>query len=109
MTSQERLKTIGDALAALGARCYHYWRPKMRPPFIVWAEDGQDAALWAGNRMTEQTLGGGVHYFTQTEYDPMFDAIQKTLGTLGLGWALESVQYEEETNLIHYEWRWGAA
>ncbi len=39
----------------------------------------------------------------------MFDAIQKTLGALGLGWALESVQYEEETNLIHYEWRWGAA
>jgi len=35
----------------------------MRPPFIVWAEDGQDAALWAGNRMAEQTLGGGVHYF----------------------------------------------
>lgn len=107
MMSQERLKALGEALAALTSNCYHYWRPKMRPPFIVWAEDGQDAALWANGHMAEQTLGGSVHYFTKQEYDPMIDRIPGVFDRLGLGWALESVQFEEETELIHYEWRWG--
>lgn len=108
MTSQSRLKALNDALAALTPNCYHYWRPQMRPPFIVWAEDGQDSAIWANNHMGEQTLGGGVHYFTPTEYDPMCDRIPAVLDSLGLGWALDSVQYEEETKLIHYAWTWGA-
>ncbi|MBD5102038.1 MAG: hypothetical protein HDT27_04945 [Subdoligranulum sp.] len=108
MTFQSRLQALGEALAALPPKCYHYWRPKMDPPFIVWAENGQDSAQWANNHMAEQTLGGSVHYFTKTEYDPVCDSIQGVLNSLGLGWALESVQYEEETNLIHYEWSWGA-
>ena len=33
------------------------------------------------------------------------DLIQEALNTSeGVGWVLSSVQYEDETNLIHYEW-----
>ena len=108
MTLQSKLKTMGDALAELTPNCYHYWRPQMQPPFIVWAETGQESARWANNHMTEQSLGGNVHYFTRTEYDPVCDRIQGVLNDLGIGWSLESVQFEEGTNLIHYEWSWGA-
>ena len=35
----------------------------------------------------------------------MVDRIMDTFRQLPIFWELESVQYEEETKLIHYEWR----
>ena len=55
----------------------------------------------------EQAITGTVDYFTLTEYDGNIEAIQLALNTVeNLSWAINSVQYEEDTNLIHYEWRW---
>jgi hypothetical protein len=34
------------------------------------------------------------------------DNIQAALNSLRIPWRLNSVQYEDETNLIHYEWTW---
>ena len=40
----------------------------------------------------------------------MVDTIQDALnGIENCGWRLESVQYEDETNLIHFEWTWRIA
>lgn len=55
----------------------------------------------------EQGITGTVDYFTLTEYDANIEAIQVALNNVeNLSWAINSVQYEEDTNLIHYEWRW---
>ena len=52
-----------------------------------------------------QGLTGTVDFFTLEEYDAIIDEIQDTLeGIEGLSWNLNSVQYEEETKFIHYEW-----
>lgn len=103
---QSVLSRVADALTSIeGLRVYHYWRPRLDAPFCIWAEDGEASALSAGNRKREQAISGTVDYFTRTEYDPKVDAIQEALnGVEGLGWALNSVQYEDETNLIHFEW-----
>lgn len=101
---QTRLKAIGDALAELTARCYHYYRPKMDPPYIVWAEDSEASSLQADDHKAEQAVSGWVDYYTLTEYDPICDQIQETLNGLPVAWRLDSVDYEEETNLIHYSW-----
>lgn len=106
MTLQEKIKQIGDTLAALTTNVYHYWRPQMEPPFVVWAEAGESSSLDADDRKQMQAIEGTVDYYTKTEYDPLCDSIQQALNALGTGWKLDAVQYEDETNLIHYTWSW---
>lgn len=78
-------------------------------PCIIWAEDGEEESFNSDNHKTEQNITGTVHAFSKREFDPLFDEVQEALEELGATWALQSVQYEEETNLIHYEWRWGCS
>ena len=108
MTSlQNRLEPLGEALAELTDHCYHYWRsaPKGVKKYIIWAEDGEYNSFNADNRKQRQGLQGTVDYFTLDEYDAMIDKIQECLdGIENLSWVLNSVQYEDETKFIHYEW-----
>lgn len=106
MTLQSKIKKIGEALAQVTPNCAHYYRTFTAVPYLLWAENGEGDSLHAGNHKTEQVITGTVDYFTQTEYDANADAIQDTLDALGVGWVLESVQYEDDTKLIHYEWSW---
>ena len=106
MTLQKKLKTFRDALTGLKVSVFHYRRRKMQPPFAVWQEDGEGDSLHTGNRKTEQVITGTLDYFTLTEYDDVIDQIQDALNASCTAWRLESVQYEEETNMIHYEWAW---
>lgn len=101
------LKQIGEALASIeGVNAYHYWRPQMQAPYIVWAEDGEETSLEANSHKREQMLRGYVDLFTKNEFDELFYEVQKAMNSLdNVMWNLESVQYEDETNLIHYEWR----
>lgn len=105
MTLRQRLEPIGQAYSAIVKNCYHYWRPKLPAPFLVWAEDGDNAA-WADDRMMEQAITGTTDYFTRDEFDPAIDRIQDANQSLGIAWRLNSVQYEDDTELIHYEWSW---
>lgn len=114
MTLQQKLERIGTALVnGVGDNVHHYWRPKMQAPFCVWAEDGEDSSLDADNQKAEQAISGYVDYYTKTEYDPALDAVQDVLHSLAavmpFGWWLDSVQYEDDTNLIHYQWIWSVA
>ena len=105
MTLKQKIEPIGKAYSKIIENCYHYWRPKLSAPFLVWAEDG-DNAVWADDQMIEQAITGTTDYFTQEEFDPAIDAIQNANISLGSAWRLNSVQYEEDTSLIHYEWTW---
>lgn len=111
MTLQAKLRRLGEALAAEVENTFHYWRPDMPAPFCVWAEDGEESAVYADDHKTEQAIGGYVDYYTREEYDPVADTIQEILNGITefpFWWRLESVQYEDETNLIHFQWTWGA-
>lgn len=102
----DKLMKIRDALSHID-NVHHYLRPaKGKPPFIVWQEDGSATDMWADSRMSEQQIHGTIDLFTETEYDPLVDQIQTALNGVMAGWSLLSVQYEDETNLIHYEWEW---
>lgn len=114
MTLQQKLERIGMALvAAVGDNVFHYWRPNMTAPFCVWQEDREDTSFHSSNVKREQAVGGVVDYYTKTEYDTANDAIQEALNGLSevmpFAWRLDSVQYEEDTNIIHYQWRWSVA
>lgn len=105
------LLTIRDALNKIeGLDVYHYWRPRLQAPFLVWAEESEGESLHTGNHKSEQVITGTIDYFTKTEYDPMVDTIQDKLNEIeNLGWSLTSVDYEDETMLIHYSWDWEIA
>lgn len=76
------------------------------PPYAVWAEDGEAASLMGDNMKIAQAMTGTIDYFTRTEYDPKAQQIQDALNGLEIFWRLASVQREEDTGLIHYEWVW---
>lgn len=98
------LLELGTALLAVVPECYHYTAHEKTDKYIVWAEDGQAGALYADGVMYQQSIAGTVHYYTHMEFDPNFDRIQTVLNGSGAAWRLESVQYEDDTKYIHYEW-----
>lgn len=100
------LDNLRQALAALTERCYHYFAyPGTTPPYIVWAEDG-DNDLAANNIHAERCFEGTIDLFTKTEGDSLFEAVPAALESIGAAYYLNSVQYEEDTGLLHYEWVW---
>lgn len=109
MSLQAKIQQIGTALhealyETLGEKVYHYFRPTGKIPACVWQESGEDNSFHSGNHKTEQAIRGTVDYYTQAEFDANADTIQATLDGLGAAWWLESVQYEEDTKIIHFEW-----
>lgn len=106
MTLQKKLEQLNNGFASLEVPFSHYWRPRKEPPFGAWEETGEDDSFYTGNKKTEQVMEGTADYFTKTEFDPIVDAVQSMLQENTKAWKLASVQYEEETGLIHYEWNW---
>lgn len=102
---QAKLMDIRDALYSTGVPTYHYERPESAAaPWIVWAEDGEESSFNGDNLKEEQQIHGVVDCYTQQEYDPLLDKVQEVLNGIAAGWSLTSVQYEDETKLIHYSW-----
>lgn len=108
LTLTQKLNKIKTALTGIeNLTVAHYWRSVKTTPFCIWQEDSEVNALDANNIKAGQVISGTVDLFTKTENDPFVDSIQSALNAAeNVGFALNSVQYEEETNLIHYEWVW---
>lgn len=106
MTLQTKLQTLYNPLLALSCTVSHYRRGKSTTPFVIWTETGEEQSFSADNRKREQQLTGLVDFYTKTEFDPIADSIQEILDAEEIGYTLVNVLYEEETNLIHYQWRW---
>lgn len=105
MTYQQRLKQIGEVHKAVIPNVYHYFRSQLPPPYGIWQEVGS-VQYDANNTAAESAISGSTDYFTKEEFDPVVDGIMKAFRESKFLWRLESVQYEEETGLIHYEFVW---
>lgn len=89
------------------AAIYHYQRPSREnlKRYVVWAEDGENNSQIVNNRKAQQQLTGTIDLYTNIEFDEWADRIQTQLDAAeGVTWALDSVQYEDDTGLIHFEW-----
>lgn len=73
--------------------------------YFVWQEDGE-TSLQANNRHRERAVTGTTDLFTKREFDPWKEKLEKAFAFYGIAYALNSVQYEEETGFTHYEWTW---
>lgn len=100
------LLDLRDLLLTVTPDTFHYFAHKKPNKYIVWAEEEQGSAIHADDEMTEQSLRGTIDYFTKIEADPNFDFIQGKLNSSDIAWSLNSVQHEQDTGYIHYEWVW---
>lgn len=98
------LRNLRDALLTVGVPVGHFDAPVKEAPYLVWAEDGQGDSVKADGETTEQAVEGTVDYFTPVEFDPNVPRTQEAMDASGAAWRLNSIQREEETGLIHYEW-----
>lgn len=100
------MKSLRDALVSLTEKTYHYTAPpNTDPAYIVWKEDGSND-LTASNIHAEKAWTGVVDLYTNQEFDPLVDGVPKVFERVGAAYNLVSVDYEEETGLIHYSWDW---
>jgi hypothetical protein len=99
------LNNLKDLLLTIGLPVFHYFATGQTGPYIVWAEDGEGDSVHADGKKVERALTGTIDYFTKAENDPVVQQIEDTLDTDdSLAWQLNSVQYEQDTGYIHYEW-----
>lgn len=103
MTSS--LTKIKNALTSVeGLKVYHYFRSRLTAPYCIWAEDQSDD-LQLNNGIRERSYSGTIDYYTKTELDPITDKIEEALNAHdGIAYYLNSVQYDDETATIHFEW-----
>ncbi len=107
MTYQNKLRRVGEIFSTVHHNCYHYFRTQKAFPCIVWQEDGA-SGMYADDLLNEPAPSGVLEYYTQMEYDPIVDGIMALKEQEGLCLTLQSVQFEEAANLIHYTWSWEA-
>lgn len=100
---------IEQALRQVHVPVFHFYAFHKADRYVVWAEDGEGAELAADNQKVGQVLSGTIDFFTKTEQDPATEEIQRALADAEISYSLNSVQYEEETRYLHYEWRWEVA
>ena len=85
---------------------YHYFKPaEVEAPYAVWAEINEDS-FNADNAKSERQLNGTIDFYSLEEADSKLDEIEGALASMGATWTLSSVQFEEDTNLIHTSWDW---
>ena len=104
MSIQASLREFGTALRSLEGQynVYHYWRPQMATPFIVWAETGEADALHGDNRKGEVLMSISVDVYTQTEFDELLDAVFNFFNGREIPFELSAVEFEEDTKVVHY-------
>ena len=99
------LQPLQEALAALGSAYHYVAQPNAVPPYLVWMEDGSNDPV-AETVNAARIYQGSVDLYTKTEDEPLMESVPKALEGIGAAWYLNSVQYEDDTGLIHYEWVW---
>lgn len=104
-----RFRTAVATLELPGVQIRHYWRSGLKAPFFVWAETGDGGDRWTDNRRKYRNVGGTADYFTSKEFDANVDTIEAMFDDLGFSWSLDTVDFEEDTNLIHYSWIWSVS
>ena len=101
---RSKLKKIPEILKTVTDNVRHYEAMGITDKYIVWAEDSEGSSVEGDNRKINQSIQGTIDYFTKQDFDENVDKIQAALTAACISFYLNSVQYEDETEYIHYEW-----
>ena len=98
----------GLKIGAVPMKFAHFgWTSAPVGDYGVYAEDGADQ-FQANNRYAEHIMTGSVDWYTRTDDESGRNAIETLFKSLQdtecFAWYLNTIQYEANTNFLHYEW-----
>lgn len=97
------MQRVKDALDSTGYAFAHFgWSKQPSGDYGVYAEDGA-RDFEANGRHEEKGLTGTIDYFTRDDSGTPKTVIENAINGL-FPWYLNSIQYENDTGFIHYEW-----
>lgn len=98
------MNSLKEALKTLTTSLYLYTAPANKTlPYIVYGADGAND-LTAGNVHAETVTQGYIDLYTKNPSDTLISGIPAKLEAVGASYYLNSIQFEDETGLLHYEW-----
>lgn len=101
------LDGLKTALTATGYKfTFTAWSKAPDGDYGVYYADSQEHLSADEDSGAETALGGYIDYFTRDSTLTPKTTIEAELRKLGIVWWLNSIQFEDSTGYIHYEWRW---
>lgn len=101
------LDELKQALEDTGYQFAHFgWSKHPDGDYGVYAEE-QGADFVADGVHVEKGTNGYINYFTRDDSGTPKTVIENALNVLNIPWYLNTVQYENDTGYIHYEWGFG--
>lgn len=98
------LQNLKAALNSTGIPFAHYaWSHAPNGTYGVFAEDSA-GHLFADGKVVDQSVQGTIDLYTRDDSATPKETVQAALATVDMAWYLNSIQYEEDTGYIHYEW-----
>ena len=98
---------LSERLAATGYPFAHYGfsttAKELLGDYGVVSENGSEDFI-ANDIHLERGTTGTVDLFTRDDSDAPRNAIEAVLNAAECAWTLNTVQYEDDTGYIHYEW-----
>lgn len=74
--------------------------------YFVWQEEAPDDLIADGKHI-ERAMIGTTDLFTSRELDPWCEELEKAFDASEyIAWERLQPQYEADTRIWHYEWRW---
>lgn len=102
-----RLSDVAAALLTVTSRVYRYTAIATPTfPYIVWQDEMESGSLSGDGRKIGRILEGSIDLYSKRPDDPFINAIEKALNDAGICFRLNSIQYEQDTKIIHHEWVW---
>ena len=104
-----KLNNIADLFnEALPGKAFHYFTGGQNGNYLIWQEEKIPSAGYGDNKKILRKIQGTADYFTKLEEDPAVTTIEAKMTQSKLNWESISIQFEEKTKYIHYEWSWEA-
>lgn len=98
------LAALATALNETGYRFAHYaWSKAPEGDYGTYSENNGDDLIADGIHIEKGTVGY-INYFTRDDSGAPKTTIENALNELRIPWNLNTVQYENDTGYIHYEW-----
>lgn len=82
------------------------WSHAPTGDYGVYSLNGQSELSSDSDAASEIMLEGYVDYFCRSDALTAKESIESALRSLGIWFSLNSVQYEDDTGYVHYEWEW---
>ncbi len=98
------VERVKNALLEVTKEVYHYEAGNKGERYIVYSEDAEASGLHGDNRKLSQAIQGTIDLFTKNENDEWAAGIQDTMQRNRIAFRLGTVEYEDETQYIHYQW-----